>query len=765
MTRRAAGLQFRVLYRQFLFRIVDLELLSSHAEGDSRVLLAQLASLLIFTSVLLAVGAGIWAATVRNDRVPPLLQLTSAWTAEHVLIAATMLVVGVFAVLGWESMFPGRRDVEVLGPLPVPGRTIFLAKVAAVGSALGLVLAALHCVAAIAWPLALARYDSAPAPALIFDPPLPPVTAADFPGVMRRDIAPMLARLDLAAADGQAGIALGVVEHGNPRVMTYGVAKSGSLFEIGSVTKTFTALLLAQMAVEGKLDLYEPVRDLLPPGAVPKPPNFEITLLDLATHHSGLPRMPDNAGLDGRRETYTNYRLPDLYEFIHRYGVARPENPGFLYSNVGFALLGEALSHRSGEPYAALLRREILDPLGLRDTTVVLSPTQADRLLKGHDARRLPARSWDLQAFAAAGGLRSTAGDMLAYLQAQLHPAQTPLRAALDLSHRFREYVVGDQRIALAWTYDPSRGVFEHGGATGGFTTFAFFNPQRDFAAVGMLNAAPAGFPFAEVLSEHVRQRLAGEPALSLAPVILPPAGPFRCFLAYVITMLAAGVFTFCSVLVLQGIAVEILPHRYFLRSSIFLQIAVFCILVCGFFLQQAPVAVLISGPRHTAAFWIPSYWFLGLYQQLTDSLHPGLAVLPRRAWAGIFAIVALTATLYSAAYFRGLRRMLEEPGLVPAFRKSLLPRFGTSFDTAVVQFSVRSLLRSRQHRMLLAFFLGIGAAFSIVFLKSSEAVAGPHAPSPWEPLSVPLLASTMLVTICWVLGVRIAFSLPLDLQ
>src|SRR5512135_687020 len=99
----------------------------------------------------LALDAGLWAASVKN--LPPLMAVVSSWTMEHFLIATTMLAVGVFAVLSWESTFPDRRDVMVLGPLPVRGRTLFLAKVAAVGTALGLTVAALHSVAGLAWPL------------------------------------------------------------------------------------------------------------------------------------------------------------------------------------------------------------------------------------------------------------------------------------------------------------------------------------------------------------------------------------------------------------------------------------------------------------------------------------------------------------------------------------------------------------------------------------------------------------------------------------
>jgi hypothetical protein len=124
-------LQFRVLYREFLFRVVDLELLSP--QGDIVKLLGQFAGVLIFFSLMLALGILLGA----GNQMQPELGLMLAWVEEHFLISTTMLVVGLFAVLSWESAFPDRRDVLVLAPLPVQARTLFLAKVAGVGTALG----------------------------------------------------------------------------------------------------------------------------------------------------------------------------------------------------------------------------------------------------------------------------------------------------------------------------------------------------------------------------------------------------------------------------------------------------------------------------------------------------------------------------------------------------------------------------------------------------------------------------------------------------
>src|ERR1700720_1169337 len=138
-------LQFRVLYREFLFRMVDLELLS--AQGDISKLLGQFAGLLVFISSVQALGALLFD----GRRMSPSGLMIFFWRQEHSLIAMTMVVVGLFAVLSWDSMFPDRRDVLVLAPLPIRARTLFLAKVAALATALSLTVAALHVFAGLTW--------------------------------------------------------------------------------------------------------------------------------------------------------------------------------------------------------------------------------------------------------------------------------------------------------------------------------------------------------------------------------------------------------------------------------------------------------------------------------------------------------------------------------------------------------------------------------------------------------------------------------------
>jgi len=194
---------------------------------------------------------------------------------------------------------PDKRDVLVLGPSPVRARTMFVAKVSAVAVALGLTVLLLNSLMGLIWPLVFtARSAPTVSPALTFDPTPVPVAARDLEATMDRDLRQALTVGELAPNTG-LGLAIGVWKNGERRVFTYGAAKPDSLFEIGSITKTFTGLMLARMVEQGKLRLDEPLRDLLPAGILTartdKNTEAEITLLDLATHHSGLPMMPNNA--------------------------------------------------------------------------------------------------------------------------------------------------------------------------------------------------------------------------------------------------------------------------------------------------------------------------------------------------------------------------------------------------------------------------------------------------------------------------------------
>ena len=240
----------------------------------------------------------------------------------------------------------------------------------------------------------------------------------------------------------------------------------------------------------------------------------------------------------------------------------------------------------------------------------------------------------------------------------------------------------------------------------------------------------------------------------------------YRTFVAYWVTVLAAGGFIFGSLLCLQGLAAQLLSRPLYLRVSALLQMAAFGVLISVYFLQPylTTPAALANPANQRLLAWLPSYWFLGLFQQLNGSSHPALAPLARRAWLGSAIVVGGTIVVYLLSYFRTLRKIVEQPDIVPVSRASWLPRFGDSFQTAITQFSIRTLLRSRQHRMILAFYLGVGFAITILFVKT-PAARQLYSGNPWHQVNPALLASSIVITIAWIVGARVVFSMPLDLR
>ena len=273
-------------------------------------------------------------------------------------------------------------------------------------------------------------------PPIAYDSVIARVSAGEMQAVLDKDLAGALKSGQLAPATG-GGVTIGVVQHGVRRVFSYGAVKPNSIFEIGSITKTFTGV-----------SLDDPVRTLLPQGTVAKPDGAEITLVDLATQHSGLPRMPSNFNPKDVKNPYADFTPADLYAFLAKQGVGKPAKTEFLYSNLGFGLLGQALAVHASLSYEALLKQQVISPLGLHDTTISLSAEQQARFAQGHGANHQPANAWDLGSLEGAGAIRSTADDVLTYLEANLHPdtvkvapqtgPTSTLGAALNLQHELR---------------------------------------------------------------------------------------------------------------------------------------------------------------------------------------------------------------------------------------------------------------------------------------------------------------------------------------
>ncbi|HEV2691239.1 MAG TPA: serine hydrolase, partial [Bryobacteraceae bacterium] len=182
-----------------------------------------------------------------------------------------------------------------------------------------------------------------------------------------------------------------------------------TIFEIGSITKVFTSLVLADMIERGEVKPDDPVAKFLPSTVtVPSRNGRQITLLDLSMQISGLPRMPNNFRPADLANPFADYDAPKLYDFLSHYTLTNNIGEKYLYSNVGVGLLGHALSLKAGSSYEQMVRKRILEPLGMTSTTVTLSAEQKKRMATGHDATLKPVKNWDLDALAGAGAIRST---------------------------------------------------------------------------------------------------------------------------------------------------------------------------------------------------------------------------------------------------------------------------------------------------------------------------------------------------------------------
>jgi serine-type D-Ala-D-Ala carboxypeptidase/endopeptidase len=296
---------------------------------------------------------------------------------------------------------------------------------------------------------------------------------------------------------GKVGIVIGVLEaDGSRRVITVGDAPydGRTLFEIGSITKVFTGILLAEMAEHGEVRLEQPVAELLPGDVVvPSRNGRQIRLVDLSTHSSGLPRMPDNFTPGDSRNPYVDYTVPKLYDFLRRHELRRDIGVESEYSNVGVGLLGHALARRSGTSYEALVTARILEPLGMTSTKITLSPADVARLAPGHNARGQQVQNWDLaEAFAGAGGLRSNVDDMLTFLAANLTPpGSSTLGRAIRRAQTVHFKAVGGRTGGLGWGLSllkQERNVLTHTGGTGGYLTFVAVDPERRLGVVVLSN-------------------------------------------------------------------------------------------------------------------------------------------------------------------------------------------------------------------------------------------------------------------------------------
>jgi D-alanyl-D-alanine-carboxypeptidase/D-alanyl-D-alanine-endopeptidase len=381
---------------------------------------------------------------------------------------------------------------------------------------------ALGLVAAVVSLMTLARASAQQAPPAAETPAIPSDQYI-------RDV--LIKRID---TDKQGiGIVAGVIDAKGRRVIAHGRLAAGdtrppdaeTVFEIGSITKVFTALLLADMVRRNEVALTDPVTKYLPAEAkVPERNGRAITLEDLASHTSGLPRMPSNFAPQDPLNPYADYGVDRLLQFLSSYTLTRDPGAQYEYSNLGGGLLGTVLARRAGMSYEALVESRITGPLGMKNTRLTLSPEMKARMATGHNGQLAATANWDFpadtSAVAGAGGLRSTMNDMLIFLAANMDavknvdaakstdgvkppPAKASpgagagaaaLRPAMTavLANR-RPTGSPNLDIALGWHVlkTPSgREIVWHNGGTGGFRSYLAFDPANDIGVVMLSNTS-----------------------------------------------------------------------------------------------------------------------------------------------------------------------------------------------------------------------------------------------------------------------------------
>jgi D-alanyl-D-alanine-carboxypeptidase/D-alanyl-D-alanine-endopeptidase len=295
------------------------------------------------------------------------------------------------------------------------------------------------------------------------------------------------------------GIVVGVVQPDGRRIVSHGTFGAAdarrvdvdTVFEIGSISKVFTSLLLADMVERGEVKLDDPVAKFLPSTVrVPDRDGRSITLQDLSTHTSALPRLPPDFIVTDPDNPYAGYTVARLYESLGRITLPRAIGSQFEYSNLGAGLLGHALALRAGSDYETVVRTRILAPLKMTDTAITLTADQRSRLARGHNQRRDAVGNWDMASLAGAGAWRSTTRDMMRLLDAFVATEPHALSAAVGRMRSVERPAMGAMSMGLGWQILKGAGgeIVSHGGMTGGYAAFVGFMPARRTGVVVLSN-------------------------------------------------------------------------------------------------------------------------------------------------------------------------------------------------------------------------------------------------------------------------------------
>jgi CubicO group peptidase (beta-lactamase class C family) len=300
--------------------------------------------------------------------------------------------------------------------------------------------------------------------------------------------------------DKAAGMVAVVIDEHGTRMTSYGNSgvpnlslDGNTVFELMSITKVLTSLLLAEMAARGEVAFDDPVAKYLPPSVTLHEKDRPITLVDLATYTSGLPNMPGNLPPDwyAHPNPMADYTEAKLYEFLSGYVPKYEPGTHYEYANLSFGLLGIALARRAGKSYEELLVERVCGPLGLAQTRITLTGEMRRHLAQGHDMDLKPTQLWDWPAMPGAGYIRSTANNLTGFLKACMGVAQTPLSAPLRRQVETRKATpLAGTDVGMGWfiSSDGKEEIAWKSGLSAGCNTFIGFSTKRRRGAVLLSN-------------------------------------------------------------------------------------------------------------------------------------------------------------------------------------------------------------------------------------------------------------------------------------
>lgn len=298
-------------------------------------------------------------------------------------------------------------------------------------------------------------------------------------------------------------LAIGVINKGKINTFYYGqtdaydklsIPDGNTLYEIGSISKVFTATLLADLVEKGTISLDDSITKYLPDTLAQNPYLQKITFKHLANHTSGLPLLPENldkAPKYNAKNPYATYSRKEMFHFLKNIQSENEPGENFEYSNLGYGLLGELIAIITNKSYSENIKEIISDTLKLPNTVEKANP-KTQKITKVYNAQRQETPLWDWQAMAASGALKSTVHDLLRFVQYQFKLPETTLENAMAQTRQFTFYLPPNTDIGLAWHMNMVDDVLQywHNGGTGGSSSFIGLVPDKKSAIIVLSNSA-----------------------------------------------------------------------------------------------------------------------------------------------------------------------------------------------------------------------------------------------------------------------------------